>query len=95
MSGHIDWQKNDSGAVASKLSTKIAKEPNDMKSNNDTIKIILLIFAPLIFVFVWVGLMYDKLAEKPLLAILLVLGVLVILYGGMISVGPIKIRSRH
>lgn len=62
--------------------------------SSDVKKIIVLTLAPLIFVLIWIGLMYDKLASNPTLAILLILGVLTILYGGILIIGPVKIQKK-
>jgi Fe2+ transport system protein B len=49
----------------------------------------------LVIVLVWIALMYDKLLTNPFLAILLVLGVLVILFGGRIRFGPVRINHQN
>jgi hypothetical protein len=52
-------------------------------------------FVPLVFVLVWIGLNYDQLSKNTVLSIGLILGVLVILYGGMLSIGKIlRVRRR-
>lgn len=58
------------------------------------VQIALLMLIPLVIVLVWIALMYDKLLTNPFLAILLVLGVLAILFGGTIRFGPIKIQKK-
>lgn len=63
------------------------------ESENHVVQNALLILILLVIVLVWIALMYDKLLTNPFLAILLVLGVLVILFGGTIRFGPIKIQK--
>ena len=65
------------------------------ESDNHVVQIALLMLIPLVIVLVWIALMYDKLLANPFLAILLVLGVLVILFGGTIRFGPIKIQKKR
>jgi hypothetical protein len=53
---------------------------------------------PLVFVLIWSGLNYDQLSKNTILSIALILGVLVILYGGILSIGKLlEIRKdvRH
>lgn len=68
-------------------------ESLNKESDNHVAQIVLLMLIPLVIVLVWIALMYDKLLANPFLAILLVLGVLVILFGGTIRFGPIKIQK--
>ena len=64
-----------------------------IKCTRMLVQIALLMLIPLVIVLVLIALMYDKLLANPFLAILLVLGVLVILFGGTIRFGPIKIQK--
>jgi hypothetical protein len=47
----------------------------------------------LTIVLVWIALMYDRLLKNPFLAAMLVLGVLVILFGGTLHLGPVKVQK--
>jgi len=42
---------------------------------------------PYFFVFVWIGIMFDKLADNPWFSLPLILGIIVIYYGGKLIVG--------
>lgn len=68
-------------------------ESSRKESNNYIAQFALTVLIPLVIVLVWTGFIYEKLAANPLLAILLVLGVLVILFGGTIRFGPIQIQK--
>lgn len=46
-------------------------------------------FLPLVVMLAWLYIMWDKLIQQPFLAAALVLGVLVILYGGSLTIGRI------
>ncbi len=70
-----------------------AQKPLNKKSGIHVVQIALLMLIPLVILLIWIALMYDKLLPNPLLGILLILGVLVILFGGTIRFGPIKIES--
>lgn len=70
-----------------------AHKPLSKESDNRVIQIALLMLIRLVIVLVWIALMYDRLLTNPFLAILLVLGVLVILFGGTIRFGPIEIQK--
>jgi len=49
----------------------------------------------LITVLVWCGILFDKIMEKPFCSIILVLGTLIIIYGGEIAYGNlIKIKKK-
>ena len=70
-----------------------AKKHSKKESDKHVVQIALLMLIPLVIVLVWMAFMYDKLLANPFLAIILVLGVLVILFGGTIRFGPIKIQK--
>lgn len=72
----------------SKSTHKLSKKESD----DHVVQIALLKLIPLITMLVWIALVYDKLLANPFLAILLVLGVLVILFGGIIRFGPVRIN---
>lgn len=72
-----------------------AHKHSNKESGNCVVQIALLMLIPLVIVLVWIAVMYDKLLTNPFLAILLVLGVLVILFGGTIRFGPIKIQKKR
>ena len=76
------------------MQSKSALMNSDRESDNHVIQIALLMLIPLVIVLVWIALMYDKLLANPFLAILLVLGVLAILFGGTIRFGPIRIQKK-
>jgi len=75
------------------MQSESAHKHSNKESDNHVVQIALLRLIPLVIVLVWIALMYDKLLTNPFLAILLVLGVLVILFGGTIRFGPIKIQK--
>jgi len=77
------------------MQSKSARKHSNKESDNHAVQIALLMLIPLVIVLVWIALMYDKLLTNPFLAILLVLGVLVILFGGTIRFGPIKIQKKR
>jgi hypothetical protein len=70
-----------------------SRRHSNKESVNHVVQIVLLMLIPLVFVLVWIALIYDKLLRNPFLAILLVLGVLVILFGGKIRFGPMEIQK--
>jgi hypothetical protein len=70
------------------------KKEKEIAVWNHVVQIALLMLIRLVIVLVWIALMYDKLLTNPFLAILLVLGVLAILFGGTIRFGPIKIQKK-
>jgi hypothetical protein len=70
-----------------------AQKSLNKKSDSHVVQIALLMLIPLVILLIWIALMYDKLLANPFLGILLILGVLVILFGGTIRFGPIKIES--
>lgn len=67
------------------------RERSNKGLGNHAVQIALLMLIRLIFVLAWLALMYDRLLIDPFLAIILVLGVLVILFGGRIRFGPVGI----
>jgi len=77
------------------MQSKSAHKDSDKEFDNHVVQIALLMLIPLIIVLIWIALTYDKLLTNPFLAILLVLGVLVILFGGTIRFGPIKIQKKR
>ena len=64
------------------------------ETGNCGIQIALLMLILLVILLVWIALMYDKLLANPFLAALLILGILVILFGGTIRFGPIRIQKK-
>ena len=74
------------------MQPKSAYKHSNKESDIHVVQIALLMLFPLVIVLVWIALMYDKLLTNPILAILLVLGVLVILFGGTMRFGPIEIQ---
>jgi len=75
------------------MQSKSVRKHSKKEPDNRVVLIVLLMLISLVIVLVWIALMYDKLLANSFLAILLVLGVLVILFGGTIRFGPIKIQK--
>lgn len=50
---------------------------------------------PLIIILIWMGLMFDKISENPVFSLALILGILVVLFGGTLIVGKLlKVEGR-
>jgi len=56
---------------------------------DEVILVMLKTLIPLVIVLIWIGVMFEKLSKDPFLSIVMVSVVLIVLYGGMFSIGKI------
>lgn len=65
------------------------------RHNNISKKTVLQQLVPFLLLLIWIAVMFDKLSKEPFLSITIVLGILAILYDGVVIVGEaLKIRAR-